>query len=113
MLYEVFIPSAEADGFDESITVDAENWMAALKSGLERTGEGGDIVRNLMCDIKDDNSIHVTDATTRRVFVLHELDEEVEELATVLTPAVDAAAPAAQAQAAAAQAEAAARAKAA
>jgi len=76
MYYEVYIPSPEENGFDVTITVDAENWMSALKSGLERTGEGADAVRNVMCDIKDDNSIHVTDATTQRVFVLEELGEE-------------------------------------
>jgi hypothetical protein len=79
MYYEVYIPSEDEDGFDTTITVEAENWMSALKSGLERTGEGADAVRNVMCDIKDDNSIHVTDATTQRVFVLEELGEEAPE----------------------------------
>lgn len=77
MFYEVFIPAKpNDDGFDTTITVEADNWMSALKSGLERTGQGSDI-RNVMCDIKDDNSIHVTDATTRRVFVLKEVDDSV------------------------------------
>ena len=76
MYYEVYIPSPDPDGFDVTITVDAENWMSALKSGLKRTGEGAEAVRNVMCDIKDDNTIHVTDATTQRVFVLEELGEE-------------------------------------
>ncbi|MFW6057347.1 MAG: GAF domain-containing protein [Persicimonas sp.] len=76
MHYEVFIPSPDPDGFDVTITVDATNWMSALKSGLERTGEGADVVRNVMCDIKEDNTIHVTDASTQRVFVLRELHDE-------------------------------------
>lgn len=76
MYYEVFIPSPDPDGFDVTITVEADNWMSALKSGLQRTGEGADAVRNVMCDIKDDNSIHVTDASTQRVFVLREVSEE-------------------------------------
>lgn len=79
MYYEVYIPAPDADGYDVTITVDAENWMSALKSGLERTGEGAEAVRNVMCDIKDDNTIHVTDATTQRVFVLEELGEEPPE----------------------------------
>lgn len=80
MHYEVFIPSPDPDGFDVTIKVDATNWMSALKSGLERTGEGADVVRNVMCDIKEDNTIHVTDASTQRVFVLRELhDEDVED----------------------------------
>jgi hypothetical protein len=81
MYYDVFIPSNDPDGFDVTITVDAENWMSALKSGLQRTGEGADAVRNVMCDIKEDNTIHVTDATTQRVFVLKEISEEQYEKA--------------------------------
>ena len=84
MLYEVLIPSAEDDGFDEKITVDASNWMMALKSGLERTGEENTDIRNVMCDIKDDHSIHITDALTRRVFILRELDPEEDEEAEQL-----------------------------
>lgn len=79
MLYEVLIPSSDPNGYDETITVDAGNWMMALKSGLERTGEPEADIRNVMCDIKDDNSIHVTDAMTRRVFILREVDPEEDE----------------------------------
>lgn len=75
MFYEVFIPSNGPDGFDVTITVEADNWMTALKSGLERTGQGEQAIRNVMCDIKEDNTIHVTDATTARVFVLREVDD--------------------------------------
>lgn len=84
MLYEVLLPSVDANGYDETITVDAPNWMVALKSGLERTGEPNADIRNVMCDIKDDNSIHVTDVITRRVFVLREVDPEVDEEADLL-----------------------------
>ncbi len=75
MLYEVYIPSADRSGEDVTMTVDAENWMQALKSGLQRTGEANTDIRNVMCDIKEDNTIHVTDAMSRRVFVLKELPE--------------------------------------
>ncbi|MBA2660959.1 MAG: GAF domain-containing protein [Bradymonadaceae bacterium] len=102
MHYEVFIPATDTDGFDVTITVEAGNWMMALKSGLERIGEGPDIVRNVMCDIKSDNSIHVTDATSRRVFVLREIadpetaaptpdpqsPEDATEFATIRTEAL-------------------------
>jgi hypothetical protein len=79
MFYEVFIPGGEPDGYDLTITVEADNWMMALKSGLQRTGEGSPDIRNVMCDIKEDNTIHVTDALTRRVFVLKELGEPLPE----------------------------------
>ncbi len=78
MMYEVFIPSSDADGFDVTMTVEADNWMTALKSGLERTGEGADAIRNVMCDIQEDNTIHVTDATTRRVFILTEVPTQAD-----------------------------------
>lgn len=84
MLYEVLIPSSDPNGYDETITVDAGNWMVALKSGLERTGEPDADIRNVMCDIKDDNSIHVTDAMTRRVFILREVDPDLDEEAEQL-----------------------------
>ena len=76
MIYEVFIPSIDADGYDVTLTVEADNWMSALKTGLAKTGEAEDLIRNVMCDIKQDNSIHVTDASTRRVFVLKEVDPD-------------------------------------
>jgi hypothetical protein len=75
MYYEVFIPSPEEDGYDVTITVDADNWMFALKSGLERIGEGEQDVSHVMCDIKDDDTIHVTDAKTDRVFVMTRLED--------------------------------------
>jgi hypothetical protein len=76
MYYKVFIPSKESEGYDVTITVDADNWMSALSKGLERTGEGSDAVRNVMCDIKDDDTFHVTDASSERVFVLEEISED-------------------------------------
>ncbi|GEM_PF-314203 len=75
MFYEVFIPAKDSEDFDITITVEAGNWMVALKSGLTRTGQLGEGIRNVMCDIKDDNSIHVTDGTSRRVFVLKEVSD--------------------------------------
>lgn len=88
MFYEVFIPSTGSDGFDVTITVEADNWMTALKSGLERTGQGADAIRNVMCDIKEDNTIHVTDASTARVFVLREVEPEA-EVDSSAAPVVD------------------------
>ncbi len=78
MLYEVFIPSPDEDGFDVTLRVEANNWTKALKTGLDRVGEA--MARNVMCDIKSDNSIHVTDATTRRVFVIREIEADAEAI---------------------------------
>lgn len=56
-----------------TLTIDAQNWIGALRSGLKSIGEGQDAIANVMCDIKEDNSIHVTDVATRRVFRLREI----------------------------------------
>ncbi|MCA9563436.1 MAG: GAF domain-containing protein [Myxococcales bacterium] len=72
MKFEVFIPSRDPDGFDVTLIVEAANWMKALRLGLARTTGEDAPVHNVLCDIKDDNVIHVTDLESRRVFKLRE-----------------------------------------
>ena len=74
--FEVFIPAAETTGFNVTFRVDAENWMAALKTGMQKLGEQGSAVQNILVDIQDDNSVHVTDSQSGRVFRIRELSEE-------------------------------------
>ena len=81
MQFEVFIPAPQRDGLDVTLNVDAENWMDALKVGLERCGEPSDFVRNVMCDIQFDGAIHVTDIRSRRVFKLREHDDPIPDVA--------------------------------
>jgi hypothetical protein len=71
--FEVFIPGREQDIPNVTLTVEAQNWIGALRSGLKSIGEGQEAIANVMCDIKEDNSIHVTDVATQRVFRLREL----------------------------------------
>jgi hypothetical protein len=92
MLYEVFIPAIEAGKMNVTQKVDAENWLAALRSGLAKIGEQGDIVKNVMCDIQENGDIHVTDPRSGRVFRIKETGEgEITESddATMAAPAVD------------------------
>jgi hypothetical protein len=70
MEFEVFIPSNDPDGFDVTLRIGAENWMRALKLGLERTCGDQDLIRNVMCDIQADDVIHVTDMASGRIFVI-------------------------------------------
>lgn len=74
--YEVHIPSAAPGGYNMTLKVSADNWMAALKAGLLKLGEQGASTQNVMVDIQEDNSIHITDATSGRVFRIRELTEE-------------------------------------
>lgn len=71
--FEVFIPAKDADSFNVTLTIAANNWLGALRSGLANIGEGPNSISNIMCDIKEDGSIHVTDPGTSRVFRLKEI----------------------------------------
>lgn len=71
--FEVYIPAKDASAKNLTLTVEGQNWMDALRTGLGRIGEGP--VSNIMCDIQQDNSIHVTDVNTQRVFRLQETSE--------------------------------------
>jgi putative methionine-R-sulfoxide reductase with GAF domain len=73
--FEVFIPSLQPEQgrMDVTLTVEAQNWIGALRAGLANLGEGQEAIANVMCDIKEDKSIHVTDVSTRRVFRLREV----------------------------------------
>jgi hypothetical protein len=71
--FEVFLPAKTAGQPNVTLTVEAQNWIGALRTGLSNLGEGHDAIANVMCDIKEDNSIHVTDVSTQRVFRLREV----------------------------------------
>ena len=78
--FEVFIPPASAEGFNVTFRVDANNWMAALRIGLMKLGQQGATAQNILVDIQDDNSVHVTESESGRVFRIRELsDEEASE----------------------------------
>src|SRR5690349_23245292 len=73
--FEVFIPAAEPGSFDVTLRVDAVNWMQALKTGFHRLGEQGLFPHNVLVDVQDDGSVHVTDANSARVFRIREMSE--------------------------------------
>lgn len=72
--FEVFIPAVGPGSFDLTFRVEADNWLAALNTGLKKIGEKGGAGNNFLVDIQDDNSIHVTDPKSQRVFRIHELE---------------------------------------
>jgi hypothetical protein len=73
--FEVFIPAAEPGSFDVTLRVDAANWIQALKTGFHKLGEQGLVPHNVMVDVQDDGSVHVTDANSARVFRIREMSE--------------------------------------
>lgn len=74
--FEVHIPAANPQSLNVTLRVDADNWMAALKTGLHKLGEQGSSVQNVLVEIQDDNSVHVTETQSGRVFRIRELSGE-------------------------------------
>jgi hypothetical protein len=71
--FEVLVPaSPPAVPADVTLQVEAEHWLAALKGGLARLG-GAQPPSNVLCDVRADGSIHVTDAEGGGVFRIREL----------------------------------------
>ncbi|MFZ5471375.1 MAG: GAF domain-containing protein [Myxococcota bacterium] len=86
--FEVHIPAAEVSEFNVTLKVDADNWMAALKTGMHKLGEQGASVQNVLVDIQEDNSIHVTESSSGRVFRIRELSDAEAAAASVKKPPV-------------------------
>ena len=79
--FEVFVPAAPPRlPEDVTLRVDAENWLAALKAGLAKTGEG-EVAAHILCDIQADGSIHVTAPSSAGVFRIREMEEAPAPLA--------------------------------
>lgn len=73
--FEVFVPAAPPKvPIDLTLRIDAEHWLAALKTGLQRLGEA-QMANNVLCDIQGDGTIHVTDPDSGRVFRIQELPQ--------------------------------------
>ena len=72
--FEVFIPAVDPDGLNLTLRVTADTWMAALKIGLKKIG-GAVPPRDVLCDVHEDESIHVTDPRSGRVFRIIEIPE--------------------------------------
>jgi hypothetical protein len=84
--YEVHIPGVAPDGLTVTFRVDAPNWMQALKTGFLKLGEAGFVVHNVLVDVADDGSLHVTEGGSGRVFRIRELTEAEAASAKVKIP---------------------------
>jgi hypothetical protein len=73
--FEVFIPANDQVNKNVTLKVEAANWMDALRTGLVNIGEDQSALSNIMCDVQPDNSMHITDPGTKRVFRLRELGD--------------------------------------
>lgn len=76
--FEVFIPPNDRRQDNLTLQIKADNWMDALRTGLVKIGEDQSALSNVMCDVQPDNSIHVSEPGTKRVFRLRQLDGETQ-----------------------------------
>ncbi len=74
--FEVFIPKTAKIPMDMTMRVEADTWIDALKIGRKKIGETGNVTENVLVDIKDDGTIHITDAGSGQVFRIKETVEE-------------------------------------
>ncbi len=87
MLYRIYIPALDKDGVSMTIDVEADNWMLALRYGLDEIGADRDLIKRAICDIKTDKSIHVMEPAEGHVFILREVPAHDKPTVTG-TPAV-------------------------
>ncbi len=74
--YEVYVPAAPPRSpADVTLRVECENWLAALKAGLQKMS-GPQLANNILCDVLADGAIDVTDPVSGRVFRIRALDRE-------------------------------------
>lgn len=80
--FEVFVPSESLNqAVAVMLRVDAESWLAALKVGLDKLGST-QAATHVLCDVKPDGTLEVTDPSTGRFFQIRELAGEATEQAS-------------------------------
>ncbi|MCK6508973.1 hypothetical protein L6R29_03260, partial [Myxococcota bacterium] len=67
MQFEVQVPQPHHPGEFRKLVIEAPNWLLALRNGLKQVGDDNN-VRNITCDIMDDEQIRVTDTKTGRIY---------------------------------------------
>ncbi|MBI5502083.1 MAG: GAF domain-containing protein [Deltaproteobacteria bacterium] len=92
MKWEVHVPDRAKAGQPATVTVEAENWKAALTAGLRALAESPGNSTAYTCEIREDGSVQVFDPSARRGFVLRDLDYKPRPAPTPPPEAVAAAA---------------------
>lgn len=70
--FEVLVPMGQ-EGKEVVVREEGPNWFCALESALSGLGMA-DSMTNIICDVKEDGSINVTDTASNKKYVVRELD---------------------------------------
>jgi len=77
--YRIFVPARKGSEMpDITINVEASNWLVALKESLKKIGSQGDNLSNILCETTEDGTMRVADPTTKRVFIIKEIEATAE-----------------------------------
>ncbi len=71
--FELLIPQSDKTSFDVTVRLTGDGWLDALNTGVKRLELAQ--VQNLLVDIHDDKTIHVTDSASGRVFRIREIED--------------------------------------
>ncbi len=70
--FEIFFPATDTTK-ETIVREEGKNWFNALENAL-KSGGMGHLLNNILCDIKDDGSIHVTETVSGQKFLIREID---------------------------------------
>lgn len=71
MLFEVRVPNDSDTEATATYIVEARDWFSALQAALAQKGEDTPL-RNVMCDLVEENIYRVTEASSQRIFEIQE-----------------------------------------
>jgi len=75
--YRILVPARRgSDMPDMTLSVEASNWLVALKESLRTIGEQGDSLQNILCETVEDGTMRVADPASKRVFVIREVEPD-------------------------------------
>ncbi len=84
--FEIFFPKTSGKG-EIIVKEEGKDWFGALEKALSNLGIKSDL-QNILCDIKDDGTIHITETTTDMKFLIRELsslpEKPVQEIGRTL-----------------------------
>jgi putative methionine-R-sulfoxide reductase with GAF domain len=74
MKWEVSVVPKVAGASGSSFTVNADNWMEALKQGFDRVGGKDYKIKIISCQIQEDHTVCIHDLTTQSVFYVKSVE---------------------------------------
>lgn len=82
----ILVVSESGTPNERSVSVEAENWMAALRAGRARLGEEAALPQGASCAVAPDGSVTILDPGSRRRFLLRPMPERTAADATGVHP---------------------------